>query len=477
MSPIDDGALLKQYVENHSDAAFAELVSRHLNLVYSVAQRCVGDPHLAEEVSQAVFIILARKAAQLRHDKALSSWLFQTTRLTAGNFIRGQTRRHRREQEAYMQSVLNESGSDVWPGIAPLLDDAVAELAESDRQAVMLRFYEGRNFRQVGAALGASENAAQKRVSCAVERLREYFAKHGVTVGAGGLAAVLSANAVQAAPVGLAATISTFAVLAGTSVATPMASITTIKIMSPAVLKPIIVASAAIAASIVITVQHNHAGQLREQNEALHAQIQKTEVASAELSERLRALAGQTENDPRQAEILRLRSEVTRLRGAETELAALREESRRLWEQDRSTTDKQAAAQEAVQKFEGRRAETANAMKLLGLQLRTLAAQNNLNTAFTAGGKLNPALLAASLAKFDLGGVELLANDPSQLGKILAESPQTIVARTAKPILTPYGQWLHVYTMADGGVQSFSSDFPNQAFAGTLDIQATKPQP
>src|SRR6266550_8719635 len=149
MQSTDDSALLQQYVEGHSDAAFAALVTRHINLVYSVAMRHVGDPHLAEEITQAVFILLAKKAAQLRHDQALSSWLFQATRLTAGNFVRSETRRHRREHEAHMQSVLDESGNDTWRQIAPLLDTAVASLSEKDRYAIMLRFYEGRNLREV----------------------------------------------------------------------------------------------------------------------------------------------------------------------------------------------------------------------------------------------------------------------------------------------------------------------------------------
>ena len=219
MQSTDDSALLRQYLEDHSDAAFAALATRHVNLVYSVALRHVGDPHQAEEITQAVFILLARKAAQLRHDKALSSWLFQATRLTASNFVRGETRRHRREQEAHMQAVLDESGNDVWRQIAPLLDSAVGSLSEKDRQAVVLRFYEGRNLRHVGAALGVSEDAAEKRVSRAIERLREFLAKRGVTAGAGGLAVVITANAVQAAPVGLAATLSSAALA---SAATPV---------------------------------------------------------------------------------------------------------------------------------------------------------------------------------------------------------------------------------------------------------------
>jgi RNA polymerase sigma factor (sigma-70 family) len=214
MQPTDDSALLRQYAENHSDEAFAALVTRHINLVYSVARRHVGDPHQAEEVTQAVFILLANKAAQLRHDKALSSWLFQATRLTASNFVRGETRRHHREQEAHMQSLLNEPGSDVWRQIAPLLDTAVADLNEKDRQAIVLRFYEGRNLREVGAVLGASEDAAEKRVNRAVEKLRTFFAKRGVSVSSTALAVVLGAHAVQAAPVGLAVAISAAALAA-----------------------------------------------------------------------------------------------------------------------------------------------------------------------------------------------------------------------------------------------------------------------
>ena len=103
------------------------------------------------------------------------SWLFQATRLTANNFVRSESRRHQREEEAYMQSVLDEAGTGIWPGIAPLLDTAVAGLREKDRQAIVLRFYEGRNLREVGLALGASEVAAEKRVNRALEKLREYF--------------------------------------------------------------------------------------------------------------------------------------------------------------------------------------------------------------------------------------------------------------------------------------------------------------
>jgi uncharacterized protein (TIGR03435 family) len=217
MQSTDDGALLRQYTGNNSEKAFAELVARHVNLVYSVAFRRVGNPHQAEEIAQAVFIILAKKAGELRHDKALSSWLFQVTRFTANNFVRSEARRQRREQEAYTQTTLNESGNEVWPSIAPLLDTAVAGLNEKDRRAIVLRFYEGRDLCEIGVALGANEEAAKKRVNRAVEKLRCFFRKRGVVVPAGALTAVISANSVQAAPAALAQTATAMAIAKGAS--------------------------------------------------------------------------------------------------------------------------------------------------------------------------------------------------------------------------------------------------------------------
>ncbi|MDR3456591.1 MAG: sigma-70 family RNA polymerase sigma factor [Verrucomicrobiae bacterium] len=219
MTPDTDSDLLRQFVEHEADAAFAGLVERHVNLVYSVAHRQTGDAHQAEEITQAVFLILAKKAGTLRHEPALSSWLFQATRLTANNFLRGESRRRAREQEAYMQSTLNEPADEAWPRIAPLLDRAVETLGEADRRAILLRFYEGRNLRDVGAALGASEDAAKKRVNRAVEKLRKFFTKRGVVLPATTLTAALAANSVQAAPAGLAAAVSAIA-LAGTAVTT-----------------------------------------------------------------------------------------------------------------------------------------------------------------------------------------------------------------------------------------------------------------
>jgi uncharacterized protein (TIGR03435 family) len=228
MQPTADSALLQQFVGNQSDEAFATLVTRHVNVVYSVALRQTGNPHHAEEITQAVFITLAKKAAQLRHHKALSSWLFQTTRLTANNFIRGEMRRRHREEEACMQNVSNESDTDgnLWPKIEPLLDSAVEALSEKDRHAILLRFYEGRNLREVGAALGTSEDAAEKRVTRALEKLHRYFNQQGISSTTAIIAGTISAHSVQAAPTMLAKSVTTTAMAKGAAASTSILTLT-----------------------------------------------------------------------------------------------------------------------------------------------------------------------------------------------------------------------------------------------------------
>jgi len=207
MHELDDNALLLQYAEHNSEAAFATLVARQVDKVYSVALRHTRNVHAAEEITQAVFVILAKKSGRLGAKVILAGWLYETARLTALTYIRSEIRRARREQEAHMQTVLNENADDAWPHIAPLLDDALAGLSATDRHAVVLRYFDGKSLGEVGAAMGASEEAAKKRVTRAVEKLRSFFTRHGVMLTATVLTAAIAANSVQAAPLGLAATV------------------------------------------------------------------------------------------------------------------------------------------------------------------------------------------------------------------------------------------------------------------------------
>jgi uncharacterized protein (TIGR03435 family) len=224
MTELADHELLAQYAQNRresAEAAFAALAQRHVNLVYSTALRSVGNTHAAQEITQAVFIILANRAGRLSSRVVLPGWLYQTTRLTAANFLRGEIRRQKREQEAFMQSTLQESSDDnAWRQIAPLLDTALGQLGERDRNALVLRFFENKNLREVGLALGASEDAAKMRVNRALEKLRKFFSKRGAIFSAAVITGAISANSVHAAPIGLAQTISATAVTQGAAVST-----------------------------------------------------------------------------------------------------------------------------------------------------------------------------------------------------------------------------------------------------------------
>ncbi len=306
----DDRNLLRQYAEKHSQEAFAALVSRHVNLVYSVALRLVRSPQLAEEVSQSVFTDLARQAQGLAPDTILTAWLYQVARRTAIDVIRHESRRQLREQVAYELTAMNATAAD-WTHVEPLLDEAMQALDDTDRAAVLLRFFENKSLREVGAALGASDDAAQKRVSRAVERLREFFAKRGVAIGAGGLAVVISANAVQAAPAGLAAAISSAAVLAGTTVAATTTATITKAIAMTTLQKTLIVTTLAVTAGAGIYEAHQASilrGQVQALQEQQSEQIQRLQSERDDATHQLAAL-----RDNNTAELQALRGAVARL--------------------------------------------------------------------------------------------------------------------------------------------------------------------
>ncbi len=203
---LADKELLGQYAKCRSESAFAELVRRHLPLVYSAALRQVGrDSHLAEDVCQAVFADLARKAAQLAGRDSIAGWLYTSARFAASKTVRSEVRRRSREEAA---SAMNQETTNVpWAGLRDLLDTAMAELGEKDREAIVLRYFEARDLAVVGAALGTTENAARMRVDRALDKLRCVLEKRGVTATGAALAAALAASTTEAVPTGLASTV------------------------------------------------------------------------------------------------------------------------------------------------------------------------------------------------------------------------------------------------------------------------------
>jgi RNA polymerase sigma factor (sigma-70 family) len=209
MVDMEDHQLLREYAERRSEQAFTELVHRHVDFVYSTALRLVRENQLAEDVTQLVFIRLARKAGALGAGTVLTGWLYRTTQFVAQTVLRSDWRRRKRESVAMQFSELNLEGETVWKEMAPLLEEAMGHLRQADQNAVLLRFFAGKSLRETGHALGISDDTAQKRINRALERLRDYFARHGVMVPVAMLGTTLAAHTVQAAPVALASTLAT----------------------------------------------------------------------------------------------------------------------------------------------------------------------------------------------------------------------------------------------------------------------------
>ena len=216
----DESELLRRYAEEREQAAFAEIVRRHIGLVYHAALRQTGDASLAEDVTQGVFTDLARKAGALAGRASITGWLYTSTRFAAAKARRGEQRRRAREQEVFAMhdATTGMTAMADWEQLRPVIDEALHALDERDREAVLLRFFEGRSLAEVGAKLAVSEDTARVRVARALDKLAGLLARRGITSTAAALGVAMAGQAGAAVPAGLAVSVAAGA-LAGVGLA------------------------------------------------------------------------------------------------------------------------------------------------------------------------------------------------------------------------------------------------------------------
>ncbi|HVU07156.1 MAG TPA: sigma-70 family RNA polymerase sigma factor [Verrucomicrobiae bacterium] len=466
----DDSQLLRQFAANRSEIAFGELVAHHVALVYSAALRQTnGDAHLAKDIAQLVFADLARKAPALSEKILLAGWLHRATIFAARQILRTERRRQIREQEAVqMNSLSAESENADWQQIRPLLDDALNRLNQTDRDALLLRFFENQTFAQVGASLGTAEEAARKRVNRALEKLREILSRRGVTTTAAALSTVISANAIQIAPAGLAATLTTASIAtAGTGT-----TFTFLKIMTATKLK--LALSAVVVASVAtaIVVQQQTQTKLRGENESLRQQIEQLQTDNENFSNRLAEIGDAKKlSDEQFNELLRLRGEVGVLRRLTNQLSKAQSENQPPSVQT-SSGQNQAEQFSPEDLFELHQFHVVSAVKEIGLAIREYANDNN------GQYPTNFDQIKNELVRTNFNGVPLNSIELVNIGLVSESTPNVIMLRESDPRENPYyhGIWSRVYGLADGSAQTIYGDSANAGSFNDFEQQHS-PQP
>jgi RNA polymerase sigma factor (sigma-70 family) len=304
----EDIHLLAEYVQTRSEAAFTQIVSRHIRLVYSTAARLLaGNQTQAEDVVQIVFSDLARKAHRIPRGTVLSGWLYRHASFTSLKLLRTERRRSHREREAW--SMIAPSDENDWLKIVPILDDILQKLGRNDRDALLLRFFENQDFRAIGETIGATEDAARKRVSRAVEEVRRLLLQRGVTVSTAVLGTYLSTNALAAVPSALIS--STVSASVAAAITTAPSILNLLSFMSMTKSK-FAIATVVVAAGVgtPLLLQQQTVNQLKEENAAWRDRpVVTTTAPQSSTSNTEPALPS-----AQFVELLRLRNEVAMLR-------------------------------------------------------------------------------------------------------------------------------------------------------------------
>jgi len=478
MKTGDTAALLADYARTGSEPAFRELVARYVDLVYSAAVRLVGnDAELARDVAQIVFVDLARKAPRLAPDVMLGGWLHRHTVFVASTVRRGERRRQARERQVVEMNAHPDHTQENLARLAPVLDEAINQLGTQDRQAILLRFFEQREFPAVAAALGASEDAARKRVARALEKLRIILPGRGVSLSAAALAAALAGGAVTAAPAGLAASLA--ATAAGCAVGGKALTVLGMTAMT----KLKISLAGALAAGALITpivLQHQALQREQEIQRGLREQLAQTADLEAE-NTRLSNLVARAQSPPTPAsdqlrELLRLRGEVGMLRSQSNQLAGLREENRRLKASAAAPRTSAAAADQSEEEHQLAIAKLNDARRL-GLGI-FMFANDNAQKTIERLEQLEPYLGNDAAAITGTNRWELLFHGSLQ---DIPSAATTILAREAQGWQTADGLWHNLYVFADGHAevqQTPDGDFSTFTRQHVLPPQTqTQPQP
>lgn len=445
--------LLAEYARNGSEAAFRELVARYIDLIYSAAVRLVdGDRHRAQDVTQTVFVDLARMARTLSSEVLLGGWLHRHTCFVASKMMRSERRRQSRERRAMEMNTLQNEHETSLARIAPILDEAINQLGTQDRAAILLRFFEQRDLRSVGGVMGTSENTARMRVARALDKLHSLLKRRGVTFSAAALGTVLASDAVAAAPAGLAVSISVTA-LAGAAAGGGTA-LTLLKIITMTKVKAGLISALAVAgAATTLVIQHQAQARLNEKDEFMRQQTEQLtqlQTKNQQLSSMAALANSPSAGDPLK-DLQRLRGEVELLRSQTNELAALAEENRRLRQSQSADTSVKSAFQikeEAIAKM--------NTGKQLVLGLIMYANDNqqrfptNFEQATAYVGNTN---ISGDLFELTYQGDYsriALGTNPAP--------PEVIVVREKEawptaPTADRKGKWAKIYGFADGHVE------------------------